>query len=91
MSKEFAEETQPGLSLVLDRYLPPDSAPHPKHNPFEWSVKAAVSVADYAHTRGYPLYIHADADDIAPPYGALTWDALMQYTARVTVHNKNPR
>lgn len=83
VSKEFAEETQPGVSLVLDRYLPPDSAPHPKHNPFEWGVKAAVSIAAYARDRGYPLQAHADAAGLAPPYGTLTWDALMQYTARV--------
>lgn len=81
VSKEFADETQPGLSLVIDRALAPGA--HPKHNPFEWGIKAAVSIADYARQRRYPLYVHADASDFAHPHGAVTWDALMQYTARL--------
>ncbi|MFZ4816612.1 MAG: DUF58 domain-containing protein [Phototrophicaceae bacterium] len=83
VSKEFIEETQPGISLVFDRYLPPNISHHPKHNPFEWTIKAGVSVADYARKRRYPLYLHADPTDYAVPYGAVTWDALMQYTARI--------
>ncbi|MEM6281958.1 MAG: DUF58 domain-containing protein [Chloroflexota bacterium] len=83
VSKEFAEETQPGVSIVIDRYMPPDVAHHPKHNPFELGIKAAVSIAEYALRQRYPVYIHADDSEFSVPYGAVTWDALMQYTARV--------
>jgi uncharacterized protein (DUF58 family) len=83
VSKEFAEETQPGVSIVLDRYLPPTQGQHAKHNPFEWSVKAAVSIAEYAYRRHYPLHLHADPAGTPTPHGAVTWDALMQYSARV--------
>ncbi|MEL6270378.1 MAG: DUF58 domain-containing protein, partial [Chloroflexota bacterium] len=83
VSKEFAEETQPGVSIVIDRYLSPNVEHHPKHNPFELAVKAAVSIAEYALRMRYPVYVHADDSEFPVPYGAVTWDALMQYTARV--------
>lgn len=83
VSKEFAQETQPGVSIVLDRYLSADVAHHPKDNPFEVGIKAAVSVAEYAQRKRYPVHIHADDTDFAVPHGAVTWEALMQYTARV--------
>ncbi|MEO0564458.1 MAG: hypothetical protein AAF125_20305, partial [Chloroflexota bacterium] len=56
---------------------------HPKHNTFEWSIKAGISVADYARKRRFPMTVHADPTGMAPPRGPLTWDALMQYTARL--------
>ena len=88
VSKEFAEETQPGVSIVIDRYLEPGAGHHPKYNPFELGVKAAVSVAEYAMRRRYPVYVHADDEGFSVPYGAITWDALMQYTARLTASSE---
>lgn len=84
ISKEFAEETQPGLTLVLDRYCPLQPAPDSNYQPFEYAIKAAVSIADYARKRRYPLYLAADSTDMAVPSGAVTQDALLQYMARVT-------
>ncbi len=81
VTKEFAEETQPGVSIVLDRCLLPGA--HPKHNPFEWAIKAGVAVAHYAHQHDYPVHLHADPTDLPPPHGAISWDALLQYTARL--------
>jgi len=83
VSKEFAEESQPGVTLVLDRYQPLDPIPTTKHTPFEMAVKCAVSMADYALRQNYPLYLAADDADMALPQGALVWDVLMQYLARV--------
>jgi uncharacterized protein (DUF58 family) len=83
ISKEFADETQPGLTLVLDRYRLPLPWVDSKHTPFEWAVKVAASVADYAQRCGYPLYILADDEDLPPPAGAVRWDGVLQYLARV--------
>ena len=83
VSKEFAQETQPGVSVVLDRYCPLTPIPDTKYQPFEMAVKAAVSIADYAMQKGYPVYLSADNSDMAVPQGAIVRDSLMQYMARV--------
>ncbi|NWF68530.1 MAG: DUF58 domain-containing protein [Chloroflexi bacterium] len=83
MSKEFADEAQPGLALALDLFAHPYAATDSKHTPFEWAVKVAVSVADYARLRNYPLYIIADDETYPAPGGAVAWHALLQYLARV--------
>ncbi|MEO1165005.1 MAG: DUF58 domain-containing protein [Chloroflexota bacterium] len=88
VSKEFAQETRPGVTVVLDRYVP-HPVPESKHQPFEIAIKCAVSIAEYAMRNGYPVHIVADQDDMASPQGALVWDALMQYTARVTPTDSN--
>lgn len=81
ISKEFAEEIQPGITIVLDRYAPVPA--NSKHTPFEMAIKCAVLMAEYAMRRHYPVYLAADNSDMAFPQGALVWDALMQYMARV--------
>ena len=60
ISKEFSEELHHGISLVLDRFLPTNTYIHPKHNPFEWNIKAVVSVAEYAYRNNYSIYLHTD-------------------------------
>lgn len=89
VSKEFSQETQPGVSVVLDRYCPLNPLPASKHQPFEIAVKSAVSIAEYAMRKGYPVHLSADTEGMAVPQGAIVWDALMQYTARVNPSNKN--
>lgn len=88
ISKEFAEETQPGVTVVLDRYCPISPFPETKHQPFEIAIKAAVSMAEYAMRLGYPVYLAADSENMAFPQGAIVWDALMQYMARVPASPK---
>jgi uncharacterized protein (DUF58 family) len=83
ISKEFADETQPGLSLVLDLFKHPYPQTESKHRPFEWAVKAAVSIGDYAQRKGYPLHLAVDQDVLAAPIGAVTRTALLQYLARI--------
>lgn len=88
ISKEFAEETQPGVTVVLDRYCPLSPFPETKYQPFEMAIKAAVSMAEYAMRLSYPVYIAADSDGMAFPQGAIVWDAIMQYMARVPTSSK---
>ncbi len=83
MSKEFAQEAQPGVSLILDRYSPLWPPPTTKHTPFERLIKAALSVGEYALRRHYALSLYADETDMAHPHGALTQDILLDYLARV--------
>lgn len=91
ISKEFAEETQPGLTLILDRHSPHafeyaegvGLPGYTKHTPFELAIKCAASIADYALRRRFALYLLAAADDFALPGGALTLAILLHYLARV--------
>lgn len=88
VSKEFAQETQPGITVVLDRYCPLNPVPDTKHQPFEMAIKAVVSIAEYAMRKGYPVHIVADSEGMAVPQGAIVRDALMQYSARVPISPK---
>jgi uncharacterized protein (DUF58 family) len=83
VSKEFADETQPGVTLALDMFHHPYAASDSKRTPFEWAVKAAASIGDYAQRRGYPLTLATNDDALPAPAGAISWYALLQYLARV--------
>lgn len=83
MSKEFADEAQPSLSLVLDLFAHPYPVTLSKHTPFEWMLKSALTIADYAYRRGYSVYLRADDTGQPLPAGSLSWQALLQYSARV--------
>ena len=83
ISKEFADESQPGLTLVIDLFNHPYSTTNSKHTPFEWAVKAAASIGDYAQRRGYSLYVISDDEVMAAPQGTVSEMALLQYLARV--------
>src|SRR5579859_1316292 len=88
ISKEFADETQPGLTLVLDLYRHDYSAAADKHTPFEWAVKCAASIGDYAQQRGYPSHVLADSDVLALPPMPISESGLLQYLARVEATGK---
>jgi uncharacterized protein (DUF58 family) len=90
ISKEFADEAHPGLTIVLDLQAHPYARSTTKHTPFEWSIKAAVSIAEYALRRGYNLHLAADTDVLALPPGPITWWALMQYLARIEPTGTQP-
>ncbi len=85
VSKEYADETQPGVTLALDlfRHPYPYGLSETKHTPFEWAVKVAASIGDYAQRRGYPLTLATNDENLPAPGGALSWYALLQYLARV--------
>jgi uncharacterized protein (DUF58 family) len=80
--KEFAEETQPGLTLALD--LRADSVIGPgDDNSLELAIKVAATLARYADQRGLPVAVAANSRRWPAPLGPLSWWALMNYLARV--------
>jgi uncharacterized protein (DUF58 family) len=83
ISKEFVDESRPGLTLVLDVCRHPYPPTASKHTPFEWAVKVAASIGDYALARGYPLYLYADDEAWPAPAGPITRVPLLEYLARV--------
>jgi uncharacterized protein (DUF58 family) len=83
ISKEFADEARPGLTIALDMLRNPRPWIDSKHTPYEWAIKSAASIGEYAQRRGFPLHVLADADALMPPPGPLTWTAFMQYLARI--------
>jgi uncharacterized protein (DUF58 family) len=82
ISREFAEERQPGLTLALDLFAHPYPSSDHKQVPFEWAVKAAVSIADFAIRRGYPLHLVLDEGTLPLPYGPLSWHMMLEAFAR---------
>jgi uncharacterized protein (DUF58 family) len=83
ISKEFADDSQPGVTLAIDLYRHPYPPTESKHTPFEWMVKAAASIGDYAQRRHYALHLLADDSAWAPPPGPISHTALLEYLARV--------
>jgi uncharacterized protein (DUF58 family) len=83
ISKEFADESQPGVTLVFDLFAHPYPETTSKHTSFEWAVKAGASIAEYAARKRYPVYLLADPEALAHPLGAVSQTALLQYLARV--------
>jgi uncharacterized protein (DUF58 family) len=82
ISKEFVDESRPGLTLILDvcKHLYPPTMG--KHTPFEWAVKVAASIGDYTLRRGYPLHLLA-GDAWPAPSGPVARLAMLEYLARV--------
>lgn len=87
ISKEFAEETRPGVTLLLDLFQYPYPQAQSKHTSFEWAVKSAVSIGDYALRRRYPLHLAAA---FSPPHGEITQRILLEYLARIEPIGKRP-
>lgn len=93
ISKEFADDTRPGLTLALDLFRHPYPQTDSKHTPFEWAVKIAASIGDHARRRGYALHLLADPSTLPsvagqaplgpPPPGPISPTALLEYLARV--------
>jgi uncharacterized protein (DUF58 family) len=88
-SKEFADETQPGLTLALDLFRHPYPQTQSKHTPFEWAVKMVASIGDYALRRNYPVHLATDSSAWPAPSGAVTRIALLEYLARVQPVGEN--
>ncbi len=89
-SKEFADETQPGLVLALDLFKHPYAATDSKHNPFEWAVKIAASVGDYARRMNYPLTLTTNDRSLPAPNGVIPFTSLLEYLARVEPQGDEP-
>jgi len=89
-SKEFADETQPGVVLALDLYAHPYAISDSKHTPFEYAVKIAASIGDYARRLNYPLTLATNDRRLPPPNGAITLAMLLEYLARVEPQGDEP-
>ncbi len=83
VSKEFADETQPGVTLALDLFHHPYARSQSRDTPFEWAVRVAASIGDFARRRGYPVSLATNDEALPAPQGAVSWYALLQYLARV--------
>ncbi|MFN8531463.1 MAG: DUF58 domain-containing protein [Anaerolineae bacterium] len=81
MSKEFADEAQPNLTLLLDTDF--SGTAENKRNPFEWAVKSAVSIADHARRRGFPLFLRHGDSALSNVESALGWETFLQMMARI--------
>jgi uncharacterized protein (DUF58 family) len=90
ISKEFVDEAQPGLTLALDLFPHPLPLTESKHTSFEWMVKIAASIGDYAIRRGYALHLLTDETAWPAPHGPVTRQALLEYLARVHPSGENP-
>lgn len=90
ISKEFADEAQPGLTLVIDLFEHPYPPERSKHTSFEWAVKAAASIGDYAQHKGYRLHLLSDDEATPAPRGVIDRRALLEYLARVQPQGKRP-
>jgi uncharacterized protein (DUF58 family) len=86
MVKEFAEDTQPGLTLALD--LRAESVLGPEgDNTLERAIKVAATLADYADRRGLPVTLAANSRDWPTPLGPLSRWAAFNWLARVQPGN----
>ncbi|MDJ0755760.1 MAG: DUF58 domain-containing protein [Ardenticatenaceae bacterium] len=82
ISKEFADERLPGLTILLDHR--PLCAPiHTlsKFTPFETAVKIAASLGEYALRHRYPLYLAIHNG----PRGALTAEQFWPVLSRLEI------
>jgi len=80
--KEFAEETQPGLTLALDLRASALVGAG-DDNSLELALKLAATLARYAERRGLPVSVASNSRQWPAPPGPLTWWGLMNYLARV--------
>ncbi len=90
ITKEFVDETQPGLTLALDLYPYHPAETESKEVPFEWMIKVAASIGDYAQGRGYPVHLLVDEASWPAPAGPLTRTALLEFLARVFPAGSSP-
>ncbi len=80
--KEFAEETQPGLTIALDLRAASVVGVEP-HTSLELAIIVAATLARYADQRGLPVHLAANSQRWPTPPGPVSWWGLMNYLARV--------
>jgi uncharacterized protein (DUF58 family) len=86
--KEFADETQPALTIALD--LRQGSALGPELETLELGIKVAATLAYYAQRRGLPFNLVTISQAWPAPAGPLSWWGLMNYLARVQAEGETP-
>lgn len=81
--KEFAEETQPGLTIALDLRATAALPMPASDSSLELAIQAAASLAHFALGQSLPVQISTNSVAWPAPAGALRWWAMLNYLARV--------
>ncbi len=87
--REFADETQPGLTIALDLRAA-SAVGDDDDNSLEQAIRVAASLARYADRRGLPVEFVANSRRWPAPAGPLSWWAMMNYLARVAADEAAP-
>jgi uncharacterized protein (DUF58 family) len=87
--KEFAQETQPGLTIALDLRAA-SVIGSDENTSLETAIKVAATLARYADRHGLPVTLAANSQRWPAPIGPLSWWALMNYLARVQGEGDEP-
>ncbi len=80
--KEFAAETEPGLTIALDLRAA-SVAGFGENTSLELAIKVAATLARYAHQRELPVSLAVNSRAWPVPPGPLSWWGLMNTLARV--------
>lgn len=80
--KEFAEETQPGLTIALDLRVSSVSGVDP-HTSLELAIKIAATLAHYANQLALPVHLLTNSPRWPAPPGPVSWWGILNYLARV--------
>jgi len=79
--KEFAAETEPGLTIALD-LRGSSVVGFGENTSLELAIKLVATLARYAHQRGLPVSLVANSRTWPVPPGPLSWWGLMNTLAR---------
>jgi uncharacterized protein (DUF58 family) len=80
--KEFTDDDQPSMTVVLDLQLG-SNAGQGKFSTFETAIRMAASLGYYATRRNIPFHLVASSKKWTPPAKPLSWWAILNYLARV--------
>jgi uncharacterized protein (DUF58 family) len=87
--KEFAEETQPGLTLALD-LRGASVIGSDENTSLELAIKVAATLARYATQRSLPVRLAVNSRHWPAPEGPVDWWTLMAYLAQVQGEGNEP-
>jgi uncharacterized protein (DUF58 family) len=87
--KEFAEEDQPTLTVVLDLEAT-SSIGRGKFSTFETAVRLAATFGYYTTKRNIPFYLVGASPKWTPPATPLGWWAILNYLAKVRNDGQEP-
>lgn len=80
--KEFSDDDQLTLTVVLDLEVGSNLG-RGKISTFETAVRLAASFGYYATSKNIPFFLVGASQRGAPPKGALSWWAILNYLAKV--------
>lgn len=80
--KEFAEETQPGLTIALDLRASSVLGTDPNTS-LELAIEIAATLARYADKQKLPVHLAVNNRQWPAPPGPVSWWGLLNYLARV--------